>query len=72
VTTPVDLDMVEGEIRAIRRARANDAMDRIRAQAKARGLDALTMDEIDRLIAEARRCDKRRSCSIPTSWSQGC
>jgi antitoxin (DNA-binding transcriptional repressor) of toxin-antitoxin stability system len=55
VMTPVGSDTVEEEIRAIRRARAKAAVERIRAQAKARGLDKLTMKEIDTLIAEARR-----------------
>ena len=55
VMTPVGSDTVEDEIRAIRRARAKAAVERIRAQAKARGLDRLTMKEIDTLIAEARR-----------------
>ena len=55
VMTPVGSDTVEDEIRAIRRARAKGAVERIRAQAKARGLDKLTMKEIDTLIAEARR-----------------
>ena len=55
VMTPVGSDTVEDEIRAIRRARAKAAVERIRAQAKARGLDELTVKEIDTLIAEARR-----------------
>lgn len=55
VMTPVGSDTVEDEIRAIRRARAKAAVERIRAQAKARGLDELTAKEIDTLIAEARR-----------------
>ena len=55
VMTPVGSDTVEDEIRAIRRARAKAAVERIRAQAKARGLEKLTMKEIDALIAETRR-----------------
>jgi len=55
VMTPVEPDTVEDEIRAIRSARAKAAMERIRTQAKADGLDKLTMNEIDTLIAEARR-----------------
>ena len=55
VMTPVGSDTVEDEIRAIRRARAKAAVERIRTQAKARGLDKLTTKEIDTLIAEARR-----------------
>jgi len=55
VMTPVESDTVEDEIRAIRRARAKAAVERVRTAAKARGLDDLTMNEIDTLIAEARR-----------------
>ena len=55
VMTRVDPDGVEEEILAIRRARARGALSRIRAKAKADGLDRLTMDEIDAIIAKARR-----------------
>ena len=40
--------------RLIRRARAEVALRRIREQARAEGLDSLTMDEIDLEIAIAR------------------
>ena len=59
VMTRVEPDNVEEEILAIRRARAHAAISRIRAKAKADGLDRLTMDQIDAIIAEARR-EKRR------------
>lgn len=59
VMTPVDPDGVEEELLAIRRAKARAAMKRIRAKAKANGLDRMTMDEIDAIIAKARR--ERRS-----------
>ncbi len=55
VMTHVEPDGVEEEIRAIRRARARAALSRIRAKARKDGLDRLTMDEIDAIIAEARR-----------------
>lgn len=55
VMTRVDPDGVEVEILAIRRARAHIALSRIRAKAKAEGLNRLTMDEIDAIIAKARR-----------------
>jgi antitoxin (DNA-binding transcriptional repressor) of toxin-antitoxin stability system len=55
VMTRVDPDGVEDEILAIRRARARAALSRMRAKAKADGLDRLTMDEIDAIIAKARR-----------------
>ena len=59
VMTRVEPDRVEEEILAIRRARARAALERIRAKAKADGLDRMTMDEIDAIIAKARR--ERRS-----------
>ena len=55
VMTRVEPDKVEDEILAIRRARARAALSRIRAKAKADGLDRMTMDEIDAIIAAARR-----------------
>lgn len=55
VMTRVDPDGVEEELLAIRRARARGALTRIRAKAKADGLDRLTMGEIDAIVAKARR-----------------
>ena len=55
VMTRVKPDKLEEEILAIRRARANAALSRIRVKAKAEGLDRLTMEQIDAIIAEARR-----------------
>lgn len=55
VMTRVGPDSVEEELQAMRRARAQAAVKRIRTEAKARGLGRLTMDEIDALVAEARR-----------------
>jgi len=60
VMTRVEPDGVEEEILAIRRARARAALSRIRAKAKADGLDKMTMDEIDAIIAKARR-ERRKS-----------
>ncbi|HUT37175.1 MAG TPA: type II toxin-antitoxin system Phd/YefM family antitoxin [Planctomycetota bacterium] len=48
-------DRVEEDLLAIRSARALRAMDRIQAWSKARGLDKMTMEEIDALIAKVRR-----------------
>ena len=53
--TRMEPDRLEEEILAIRRARAQAALSRIRAKAKATGLDRLTMEQIDAIIAEARR-----------------
>jgi len=55
VMTRVKPDKLEEEILAIRRARAAAALSRIRVKAKAEGLDRLTMEQIDAIIAEARR-----------------
>ena len=55
VVTPVEPDSVEEELQAIRRARAKVAVERLRTQARAKGLDRLTMDEIDTIVAETRR-----------------
>jgi len=60
VMTGVKPDTVEEEIRAIRRARAQRALRRIGDKAKADGLDRLTMDEIDAIIAKARRERRRK------------
>jgi antitoxin (DNA-binding transcriptional repressor) of toxin-antitoxin stability system len=48
-------DSVEDEVLAVRRARARIAIDRMRAQAKARGLDKMTMEDVDAFIADVRR-----------------
>ena len=53
--TPVEPDTVEEEASAIRQARARLAIDRIRDHAREAGLDKMTMEDIDALIAEARR-----------------
>jgi len=59
VMTRVEPDTVEEEVLAIRRARAGATLSRIRAKARARGVDKLTMKQIDAVIAKARR--ERRS-----------
>ncbi|NQT54222.1 hypothetical protein HQ576_19350 [bacterium] len=50
----LDPDTVEDEIIAVRRARARIAIERMRAQAKAQGLDGMSMDEVDGIIADVR------------------
>ncbi len=52
---PVEPDTVEEEVLAIRRARAQAALSRIRAKAKADRLDRTSMREIDAIIAKVRR-----------------
>jgi antitoxin (DNA-binding transcriptional repressor) of toxin-antitoxin stability system len=58
IMTRVDPDTVEQEILAIRRARVRSALSRMRNRARSEGLDRLTMDQIDDIIARARR-DRR-------------
>jgi len=55
ILAEVDEDTFEEKLAALRRARAHALLDRVHAKAKARGLDRLTMKEIDAEIAEARR-----------------
>ncbi len=55
VMTRVGPDDVEEEILAIRRARARAALSRMRAKATSDRLDRLTMDQIDDIVANARR-----------------
>jgi len=57
--TRVEPDTVEEEVVALRQARARVAIDRMRERAKAQGLDRLTMDEIDAIIADVR--EKRQA-----------
>ena len=57
--TPVTGETLESELKAIRRSRAALALERIRAAAQSRGIDRMTMDEVDQVISEVRR--KRRS-----------
>ncbi len=55
VMTSVSSNTVEEELLAIRRARARTALSRIRARARAKGLDTLSSRQIDALIAKVRR-----------------
>ena len=57
---PVDELSMEEELIALRQAEAHMALERIRAKAKARGLDKLSFAEIDRIIAESRRERKNK------------
>jgi antitoxin (DNA-binding transcriptional repressor) of toxin-antitoxin stability system len=60
ILTKVEPGKLEDDIQAIRRARARSALSRIRAKAKARGLDRMSMDRVDAIIAEVRR-ERRRT-----------
>jgi len=53
--TPVEPETVEEEVLAIRRARAQAALSRIRAKAKAQGLDSMSMGKVNAIIAKVRR-----------------
>jgi antitoxin (DNA-binding transcriptional repressor) of toxin-antitoxin stability system len=55
LVTGVTPDSVEREVTALRRARARILLDEIRADAKAAGVDKLTMEDIDAEITHARR-----------------
>ena len=55
VVSRIEPDSLEEELQAIRRARAKVAVERLRAQAQAKGLNRLTMDDIDAMVAETRR-----------------
>jgi len=51
----VNEDSFEQRLAALRRARNRALLDELRAEAKAHGVDKMTMEEIDEVIARARR-----------------
>lgn len=55
ILADVDEESFEGRLDAMRRARFHEVLDRVQAKAKARGLDKMTMEEIDAVIARVRR-----------------
>ena len=55
ILAEVDEDSFEERLRALRRSRAHTLLDRVGTKAKARGVDKLTMEQIDAIIAKARR-----------------
>jgi len=55
IVSAVDPETLDDELMALRRARAQVALDRIRAKVKEAGADALSMKDIDSEIADARR-----------------
>ncbi|HUT57516.1 MAG TPA: type II toxin-antitoxin system Phd/YefM family antitoxin [Phycisphaerae bacterium] len=57
---PVTPDGLEEEVRALRLARFGVLVDRIQARSKAMGLDKMSMEEIDGLIARVRRDRRQR------------
>lgn len=59
-TTPTSLDE---DLANLRRARFGRALSTIRAQAKSRGLDKLSPEEINKIIREARKARRASSRS---------
>jgi antitoxin (DNA-binding transcriptional repressor) of toxin-antitoxin stability system len=57
---PIHPDEMEEEVRALRLARFGVLVDRIQARSKAAGLDKMTMEEIDAVIARVRRERRQR------------
>ncbi len=55
ILADVNEDTFEEKIAALRRSRDRALLDRVRAKAKARGVDGLTMEQIDGIIAKARK-----------------
>lgn len=55
VMTRVGPENPEEQVMAIRRPRARAAVSRMRARAKAEGVDRLQMDQIDAIVAQVRR-----------------
>ena len=60
LVTGVNEDNFEGRLKAMRRSRFQEAVGRIQTRARERGLDKLTMEQIDAIIAESRR-ERRRT-----------
>jgi len=57
----VDSDSLEQTMETVRRARALQAVRKMRADAKARGLDRLGFKQIDAIIARSRKARRRRA-----------
>jgi len=61
MVTPVEPDTVMEESLAVTRARARLALDRAAMKARRDGRDAMTMDEIDAIIADVRKKRRKRA-----------
>jgi PHD/YefM family antitoxin component YafN of YafNO toxin-antitoxin module len=57
----VDSDSLDQTMETVRRARALQAVRKMRADAKARGLDRLGFKQIDAIIARSRKARRRRA-----------
>ena len=60
MVAPVEPDTVMEESLAVTRARARLALDRAAMKARKDGRDAMTMDEIDAIIADVRKKRRKR------------
>jgi len=69
ILADVDEESFEERIEALRRARFHAVIDRMQAAAKAKGMDKMTMEEIDAVIAQARR-EERTSNKQPATKGQ--
>ncbi len=58
--TPVNEKTLDEQLAVHRQAEARKALDQVRREAKEKGLDKMSMEEIDRIIAEVRR-ERRES-----------
>jgi len=61
VVSPARAEKRDEHLLALHRARARQAIDRIRCWAEEKGLDRLTMNEIDEIIADVRRQGRSRA-----------
>jgi antitoxin (DNA-binding transcriptional repressor) of toxin-antitoxin stability system len=59
IAVGVDEDEVEETLELLRRVRALRAMSRMQTQAEERGLDGMSMDEIDAEIRDTRKTGRR-------------
>ena len=57
---PVNSESLDSALSMVRRGRALLALQRIREQAKSRGLDRMNKSEIDQVITESRKARKRK------------
>ena len=63
ILADVDEESFEVRLETMRRARFHAILDRMQATAKARGVDKMTMEEVDAVIARVRR--ERRAARTP-------
>jgi hypothetical protein len=57
----VDSDSLDQTMETVRRARALQAVKKMRADARARGLDRLSFKQIDVIIGRSRKARRRRA-----------